>query len=508
MIKNWFKKILGLDELESRLQHIEKEKATLESKVIEAEIKKNELTVAVTKRVMANELNDEANKFFKEVNIQITEKNKDSALDILNAAEIVEKYQFKRYVAPIERGYGTPVISMKDFKEHPERYFHKLDKGFFNFPVGLNFKEINEILYKNKFMVKIDINGEFEFMLSSLLKRKNYSERSVNALFENALNQASNLSHINRQNCYKNLIAIDPLDYLANYNGIKQSITDLLDVDLEEKKNVIKTLELTKFVYLTAMEIIGTTRIKDLDELLNYKENEKSYTVTGEIEDLNPAQQLKLKLKSALLTNPKGTTDAEIEQMLPIRSRERFRELASEITSIILANDKDIKGLTYGIDKPLNEYSVGECLVLASYFARNIITQYKTLECRVKGVFAEKVETEITGKSTDYTGLALHYLREYLVPLQPDKFRNWKFGVQIDIIGNYGHCYIKAIHINEDLSADVYFIDPTKLAGSGIQDLKTPKDVLDKANAMNNPLLIKRDAEDLLYAAKEKMKKD
>ncbi len=519
MITIWIKTILGINELENRLKLIEREKAHLESRVIGAENEKTALTTAVAQSVSSVELTQEVQNFLKQVNIHITEQNTEAALVALSAADVVKKYNFKRYVAPIEKGYDTRIITQKEFQEHPELYFHKLNKGFFNFPVGLYFSKINELLeesFDTKMNIKIEINslysnnGTFDFSLPSLLGLWGNSHPHAQKATD-VLVQATELSRLRRVEC-GDWIQMDTLDFLVNYEGIREYVTNLPNVPLYAKKRAISVLEFTRFVYLTAMEIIGTTRIGTLSDLLRYNKAEDNQTeeisvTTGEWDIFDPNNQLKLKIKKSLLAKPKGTSDKELEQILPLRSRERFRQLASEVTSIILANDKERKGLTYGIDKPLNEYSVGECLVLACYFARNVITKYKSLEDSVADAFLGKSASDITGKCTDYTGLALHYLREYLVPMQPDKFRNWHFGVENDVIRSYQHSYIKALHINQDVTVDVYFLDPTMLANRGIGELKSPKTVIEGLDTSKHPLMIERDAEDLLYAAKEKMKK-
>jgi len=510
MVRNWIKRILGINELNSRVHNLEKEKANLESRVIEAEKEKKLIGDSFVRSISSSEINHEVEEFLRKLNIQITNQNSEAALISLKATDVVKKYGFKRYVSPIEKGYPSPVISMDEFHKHPEEYLHKLNKGFFNFPISLNFDEVNDIL-KNKFgniQISTDTlhsnNGCFKFVLESLLDRLMDIDKSNNKAGK-IIVEAVRLSYLGKAKC-DDWVSIDTLDFFANYSGIIKFISDLPNVNIQDKKRAISAMEFSKFSYLTALEIVGTTRIKDLSDLLKYNQKEEPHRVTGNIKNFNPTQQLKSKIKSSLLSEPKGTSYLDIDELLPIRSQERFRKLASEITSKILTSDKERKGLTYGIDKPLEEYSVGEAIALASYFARNVITKYKTLEDSVKEIFMGKPSSAISGKCTDYTALSLHYLREYLVPMQPDKFRNWLFGFEKDHIGDYNHCYIKALHTNPDLTIDVYFLDPTNLSKRGIEELKSPKDVIKGLDPSNLPLMIKRDAEDLLYAAKEKMK--
>jgi hypothetical protein len=506
MIGKWLKHILGINELENRLTNIENEKVDLESRIVEAENEKALVSSAIEQSVSSSELVSEAQNFLGQLNIKITKDSSAAALSALRAVDAVIRYDLKRYVPPIEKGYPSAVITIEELQKHPEEYLHKLDKGFLNFPVGLDFKGINSIFHN--IFANIDItpespysnNGTFDFVLSSLLGNSGRGSRAANALMV----QACQLSHLKRDNC-DSWVQMDTLDFFSNYNGIVGFIAELPEVSAEAKKKAIGAMEFARFAYMTAIEIVGTARIRDLPDLLKYDQDEEAHSVTGEIKGFEPAEQLKMKLKSSFLSEPKGTTYHDIDELLPIRSRERFVKLASEITAKIMADDKKRKGLTYEINKPLEKYSVGEALVLASYFARNVITQYKKLEDRIEEIFAGKSSDAVSGKCTDYTGLALQYLREYLIPMQPDKFRNWKFGVAKDHIGDYNHCYMQALHINPDLSADVYFLDPTRLAKKGIKELKSPKHVIKGLDSKKLPLMIQREAEDLLYAANERM---
>jgi hypothetical protein len=81
------------------------------------------------------------------------------------------------------------------------------------------------------------------------------------------------------------------------------------------------------------------------------------------------------------------------------------------MTDTIISNDEKRKGLTATIQKQVAEYSVGEAITLACYFARNVIDNYRTLEDSISEIFSADVSTNLGGKCTDYAGLAVHYLR-------------------------------------------------------------------------------------------------
>lgn len=496
MAWNWLRKLLGIPELENRIVLIEAEKRGLEERVISQE-KAREL---ITRAVSQERLHEKTAEYLQTLEIPLPSSLTLDITAAVEAVQLVEKYEFKRFVPPTEKEYPSAVISFKEFQEHPERYFHKLSKGCLGFPVGLNFDGVNKLLgqfgsigiesetiYSN--------NGTFEFILASLCE---YSPSSRQA--NSVLIRAAELADLRRSKA-ETWIHMDTLDFLANYNGLEQFVLDRLELDQSQKERAVKILRLSRFTYLTALEIIANTHISDPTHLMEYSGNERkesnelvSYTGT------EPPEKLRQVLRSSLLTEPKGTSYWEIQKLLPIRSRERFRQLASERTTEILSRDKEFCGLTSQINKPLKDYSIGESVVLACYFARNIISNYATLDDAVKRVLSgADSQTGISGKCTDYTGLALHYLREYLVPLHPEKFENWVFGYDADKIGKYDHCYMKIIHLNPDEKIEVYFVDPTLLASKGIKALKIPEAILKVMDTSKFPLEIQRDAEDLMF---------
>ncbi len=495
MAWNWLKKWLGIPELENRLALIETDKRSLEEKVISQE-KAHEL---IARAVSQEELQERTVEYLQTLEIPLPSSLTLDITAAVEAAQLVGKYGFKRFVPPTKKEYPSAVISFKEFQEHPERYFHKLSKGCLGFPVGLNFEGVNKILGQFGSIgieseTTFSNNGTFDFVLASLCGNSPSSRQANSVLI-----QAAELADLRRARTEK-WVHIDTLDFLANYNGLEQFVLDRPELDQSQKERAVKALRLSRFTYLTALEIIANTHISDPTHLMECSGNEQkesnelvSYTGTESPEKLRQV------LRSSLLTEPNGTSYREIQRLLPIRSRERFRQLASERTTDILSRDKEFKGLTNQINKHIKDYSVGESVVLACYFARNIISNYATLDDAVKRVLSgADSQTGISGKCTDYTGLALHYLREYLVPLHPEKFENWVFGYDADNIGKYNHCYLKIIHLNSNEKIEVYFVDPTLLASKGIKALKTPEAILKVMDTSKFPLEIQRDAEDLM----------
>lgn len=404
----------------------------------------------------------------------------EEAVQALKVADIVQRYGFQRFVPPTHRAYPSRVISMKELQEHPEEYWHKLSKGIFSY-AGLDLSVLNrmrEALHAEKIFWNKD--GSVGLNVGNMLN---------NTAAGLALVPALKFADLNR-GLWDNLPDLEPTDFLANYQPLVRYIADQPALPGQQKQQAIAQLSLVRMVYLSALELTLSTEIKDTSELLHYsptdEHGEKQLVPFGE-------ERLKRQLWDCLLAQPVGTSFEEIQKLLPIRSRERFRSLAAERTAEMLREP-----LLASFGKELRDYTVGESLVLASYFARYIITQYATLNDQVKATLEGGKNSAMEGKCTDYTGLALHYLREYLIPLHPEKFRNWRFGFDSTIIGDYKHCYIKAMHINPDYSIDLFYVDPTDLAAEGLAGLTTPKKVLQHMDTSRHPILIDRDAEDLL----------
>lgn len=498
MVSNWIKKLLGIDQLERRLNKIESEKSDLETKVINAEQEKQHFSELTNRSLIAGELENETMNYLATLNINPTEKTKAIVLQEMNIAQIAKTYGFERYAPEITSGITSPVITIKDFRDNPQKYFHKISKGILSFPVSINMSPVNQLLYEMGSGYSTLCGTKVDLMLR--LKNEDHTNSQARENLQEAL-KFSRLTD--------NPVGyINPIDFLHNFQGIVAYVNDC-DATTESKVEVQNQLFLIKETLYSAMEIAGTSRIRDLSELLEYNSSEEPHLNKTSIQKYSNTDELRANIKASMLYEQYGTKHSDIEELLPIRSTDTFKKLASEITSKILANDKDRKGLTNSIDKPLSEYSIGEAVLLSCYFARNVITQYKTLDDNIKDLMMGKDSAKVSGKCTDYTGLALHYLREYLIPMQSDKFQNWSFGVSIDRIGdNYNHCYMKITHVNPDLSVDVYFADPTTLASSKISDLKNTQEIAEIVEGLNLPLQINRDAEDLLYAAKENMDND
>ncbi len=492
MLKKFLKQILGVDDLEARVQYLQSRVSEQDSQIIQAS-KQREL---IAKAASEKNISDTVSDFLAESDIQLTSENKKNALIAISAAEAVEKYGFRKFnPSHDENSIKSSIISLREFAEHPEKYIHKSEKGVFSFPLNLNFQKTAELFekYGNVGILKIANNFDFYVLGNSL---EGYVSEDLNT--SKTLDSALTLSRVNKA-FSNNCLTVDPFDFLENYKGINDFVRDS-PIPEKRKKEVLEALTLTKAVYVAGFDILAGTTIMATEDLISYPEFDESEYVIAKKSATSNEQRFYENIKHNLLSEMNGMRDYDIDKLLPIRSIDEFRRLASERTSEIIVNDSLKNGLTASLDKELSEYTPAEAILMSCYFARNIINSYKKPEDSVKNVLRGISPEGIEGKCTDYTGLALHYLREFIVPLNPEKFNHWQFGYEVDRIGNdYKHCFMKAVHQKPDGTHSVFYIDPTSLSSLKLEKLKTPENIVAYSSTENHPVQIIRDAEDLLY---------
>lgn len=494
-LKKRIKKFLGMDDLEKKIALIEAEKAEKENKLITSEKTRN----LIKKSVEERNLSQEVREYFRELDIPITEDNQEDALIAMGAAQAIEEYGFRRFAPEASKSHKSNIITLKELRENPEEYFHKLGKGFMKYPLDFNLIGINKIFEENFGNMKIEKyssgtnNGVLSFAPGSVL-RGGYESRTDS--IQKVFYEIGRMTGLNRTNL-DSWAYYDPLDFLYNYQGLVQFIIERPDLNPIQKERGIRVMEIGRLTFMTALEILANTRIRQTSDILKTEDKEEEYIDV--IEKLpSDYDKLRREIRKSMLSDMPGTTQLSLDKLVTVRSKEKFRELASKRTLEIMAKDVKNKGFTSLIDKELKDYSIPESITMACYFARNIITNYEKEDDAVKRVFSGITQDKMSGKCSDYTGLALQYLNEYLVPLNAENFKGWTFGYEEDYIGYYEHVYIKAIHEKQNGTIDVFFIDPTMLSSHGLNGLKTPESIMKKMDADYHPVEIKRDAEDFL----------
>ncbi len=414
----------------------------------------------------------------------IEQQNRQAAAKKSEAAQIAQRYSFAPWQPPAAGYYPSEIISMDEFRAHPERYAHRLAKGMLGFPLGLSFKEINSGLFEagyhgsgvHKIGVEISLKNILHFCSSDV---KDVSNLLVNALYDAGLCREDSSSFFN---------TTSPLDFLANAGRIARFVNDRPELSENQKKHVRDYLLIAQSVYLAALELVGTARIGDPLELAAAKGT-----------PVPPATTLADKLKDVLLAEPEHTGEEAVNNLFPLQSKKSFRGLALERTADILFKGKRPVQLERAIEQELKKYSTGRLLCLAAYFSRFAIQQYENHDQAVERVLAGGTMQKMSGQCFHYTALAAHYLLQVLMPMLPDAFHGFRIGYEEDHIGQqYRHVYLKALRVNPDRSVDAYFLDPTFLARQGIKALATPESIAKYAGTTNHPVQITRTAEDLL----------
>ncbi len=398
--------------------------------------------------------------------------------------KLARKYGFCR-CNPTTQHHPTAVISMDQFTRNIKKYLPRIRDGVFGFPVGLDFMEINNALNRMNNRTKGYI---FEHSFS--FGRELYHNDKAFTRLKYALIH-SGVSR-NREDAYS--IYMHPFNFLSSHDAFLRFTMDQKDLPEKQKEEAVKFLQLSHFVYLTALEVAGTTRIRDPMDL--FKQGTRSRQLQRK-----PSRQEAFKdyIKDSLLANPKEMSFEELQKLIPISNVHEFRNLAAERTAEIFKLDAKNNGLTSRMGDKLSKYSVGQSLLMACYFARNIIERYEDETDKddgIKRVLSGIHETRTSGKCADFAGLAAHYLNQFIVPLNPKRYENWMFGVQRD--PTWKHVYLKAINILPDKTVDVYFLEPTALANNGIKAMRTPREIANLASTKNHPVYIARTAENLM----------
>ncbi len=479
--------------LKERLDYLEE--SYLEEKSIDNKIKSS-----LNKKNLESKIDE----YLEDQDFNINENNRNDLEVSLKAKDAVEEYGFEKYVTPKKDVLKSRVTTTKDYKENLPTYAFKLSKGFLNYPIGFDVEHINNYMFDKFGNLRIELDSpysnrgtvymNFDILLD--LKRDEFfmNDSKRHDEIRDYIFKVFNFSDLDatkRRYDKSGNLAIDTVDFLKNYNGLVNLIKDVPNVRREGKENALKGLSFAYGTYKTMIDLMLKSEIRDPSYLLEMEDN---YDISGSNKPVE--NNLVDMIRNSLLDKPKGCSDKELNKILSIESKKLFRELAQKRTRDIILNDKKIGGLTDNMGKDIVDYTAGESIIFATYFARNVIEEYATLDDYVEGTFNQD---KLSGKCSDYAAISAHYLNDYLSHLDEDKFSNWRFGVESDVIGDYRHAYLKALRINPDYSTDVFFLDPTKLSSKKVTSLSNPEEVVKYADSMDLPLLIDRTAEDILF---------
>jgi hypothetical protein len=153
-----------------------------------------------------------------------------------------------------------------------------------------------------------------------------------------------------------------------------------------------------------------------------------------------------------------------------------------------------------------------DAIVLAAYFARDRIREYRNPLDQMAHARNGNEEEIRGGDCRHFAGLALHYLNLVVKPLNP-ALRNWYFGVERADISDYHHAYVTAVRVagnGENTKLDLFFFDPVALSSRnmGRLDTKDVRTLIDAASEDTHFFNVTRYGEDFVAHKDEKKLRD
>ena len=109
-MKKWLRKLLGLDEIEARLDLVEREKSGLELRVVEA----NTLVKHAQDAALEGEVSDGLKEFIESQRIELSDTSVLRVTDVLSGAMLIERYGFRRAPALVSEQIDSPIITIAD----------------------------------------------------------------------------------------------------------------------------------------------------------------------------------------------------------------------------------------------------------------------------------------------------------------------------------------------------------------------------------------------------------
>ena len=421
---------------------------------------------------------------------------------IIKAEEIIDKYWFEALWEQKDFEYLSSVISIEEFSNNPDKYFDRLAKWFWSFPLDFDIEKLFieqfwkhwEVFFRwwkiHIHHIQLFENETLSYSLSKWLVNEWIAELWI-----------------------ENLISIDILSFLKNYNSFIE-LTRNENIDEEKRESIISTFDAIRLISIWVLNTIINTKILETKKFFDttFISSEESKEIQRfwdkSIDEYNPfrpkneqEQEIFLDIEDMLLNTTKWISNIDVNQMLKIQNKRQFRKLIWHLIENI-KSDKTLKSSWINkIDKDISEFNLQEMIMLAVYIARYIIEDYEKQDQWVDRILLWFNRETIGWKCTDYTWMSLHIINNYLKELYPEKFQNVFIWYDTQHIWDwYKHAYIKIYWYNEKWQIVSTFIDPTKLSNYDISSLKFTNDMFEKISWSNLPIEVVRNAEDLVMS--------
>lgn len=427
---------------------------------------------------------------------------------VATSIELQKKYNFQPLWNRTDFSYLTRVISIADFQEHPDLYFTKLTKWFGTFPLDLDLNFLAKNFLSHGWLW-------FEIQEWILKFQHEWIICSNTEIYTN-LSYAFNKALINTW-CWvfhtEGYVYIDILTFLKNYD----KFIDFVNKEIEHEsiqQNALNSFAWIRTIALAILKTVTNITIKSphdffTSEKHSFEEVKEALLARDFSQDnSNPfkaqnalEENIFLDIGKLLLSTAKWVSKTDIDRLIKIQNPEQFITLIEILISKIQWDRTLKKSWIWKIDKQIDQYTTEELIAFVTYLARYLIDDYQKIEDMVDQVLMWFTPTSLKWKCTDYTGMSLHIINSYMKLKYPEKFQNILVGYDSQNIGDsYKHCYMKVYGYNSIWLIEVTFLDPTKLAGSSMQDLKITQDIIKAMDASNLPIQIDRTAEDIIIA--------
>lgn len=405
------------------------------------------------------------------------------------AKTYIEKYGFENFNTTRNFEYLSRVITIADYEENKLQYIDKLSKWFWTFPLEIDFDQLEKV-----FAIWIQFDWwNISFQHSILMDwEKTKSHALALALKNTKISKAITQWYIK----------MDIFNFLVNYDKICEFISNELSED--KQSSAFTLLQLYRTSAMAMLDIVLKITIKNPLDVIENKQitSEDKSILISENNPFMPVNEEEFRtinaIEDLLLSTIVGTSNDDIDKLLPINNLTVFTNLLDAVIENILEDTKKNKTWLNWDNKSLSDYSATELIAFATYISRVIISEYATLDDMIKDIANTVRSWSIQWKCTDFTWLTLQIINNYFKVKFSEKFEWLHFWYDNQDIWEYKHVYIKIFRKNSQWWIDVWFFDPTKLSSHWIKNMKTPDDIFKMADASNLPIQIDRSAEDLL----------
>lgn len=129
-------------------------------------------------------------------------------------------------------------------------------------------------------------------------------------------------------------------------------------------------------------------------------------------------------MENLLLHTTHGIGKLDVDSLIKLQNPEQFNHLIELLLEKLLKDPKIRGTWAENKNKDISQYDGKELIVLATFLSRYMIDKYEDLDTMAENVLRGFSSKSLSGKCTDYTGMTLHIINNYLKPKYPKPFEN------------------------------------------------------------------------------------